>query len=278
MIPKSSTSKIGIGPTSELSLRVSVGALVRVLFENPSDGQLMLALERKATLLKEKGDSSVKVKAQPFGGALRILDPITLQENIGEFRFDSEESGSEQDFRILIRPSAWKTVRELCLKHFRGLNHPILESDPARELTEEFAGAFGIDLLPAQYSLKSIGVIVEDTPSPTENFYARGNPTVRIYHTFEARILDSALASAIQMNSESYTDQDLLRLALEDSTQGGRGWYNAALTLPLSDLRSAYLSTALEARNNPIFFRNHRLDETVAAILDGVTVPKYRSF
>ena len=37
----------GIGATNELSLRVSVAMLVRVLFKNPRDGEWMLALERK---------------------------------------------------------------------------------------------------------------------------------------------------------------------------------------------------------------------------------------
>jgi hypothetical protein len=51
---KSLRSKIGIGATNELSFRVSVATLVRVLFENPDDGELMLALEHKATLLENE--------------------------------------------------------------------------------------------------------------------------------------------------------------------------------------------------------------------------------
>jgi hypothetical protein len=39
------------GAAGKLSLRVSVATLVRVLFEHPLDGELMLALERKATVL-----------------------------------------------------------------------------------------------------------------------------------------------------------------------------------------------------------------------------------
>ena len=70
-----STSEIGIGPTDELSLRVSVGALARVLFEHPRDGEIMLALERKATVLHSEGGQVVDVKSQPFGGALRLLRP-----------------------------------------------------------------------------------------------------------------------------------------------------------------------------------------------------------
>ncbi len=38
------------GAAGELSLRVSVATLVRVLFEHPRDGEWMLALERKATV------------------------------------------------------------------------------------------------------------------------------------------------------------------------------------------------------------------------------------
>ena len=45
--------EIGIGATAELSLRVSVATLVRVLIQNPNDDELMLALERKATLRRD---------------------------------------------------------------------------------------------------------------------------------------------------------------------------------------------------------------------------------
>src|SRR5688500_121371 len=47
MKTKAIVSEVGIGATDELSLRVSVAALVRVLFEHPDDGTLMLAIERK---------------------------------------------------------------------------------------------------------------------------------------------------------------------------------------------------------------------------------------
>src|ERR1700690_705437 len=97
----------GIGATEELSLRVSVATLVRVLFRNPRDGDLMLALERKATLHKAENERIVEVKCQPFGGAIRILDLKRIQGLIGDFHFDSERSRSEQDFRIFIGPSEW---------------------------------------------------------------------------------------------------------------------------------------------------------------------------
>ena len=58
---------------SEVNLCVSVATLVRALFENPRDGEWMLALERQATL-RESG-RAVEVKSRPFGGAIRILEP-----------------------------------------------------------------------------------------------------------------------------------------------------------------------------------------------------------
>ena len=72
-LPNYQASRIGIGPTTELSLRVSVASLARVIFPSPEDGTPMLALEHRATLLP--GEEQVVVKAQPFGGAVRILYP-----------------------------------------------------------------------------------------------------------------------------------------------------------------------------------------------------------
>lgn len=264
----------GIGATDELSLRVSVATLVRVLFEHPKNGDLMLALERKATLLEGEHERFVDVKAQPFGGAIQVRNPSALRNLIGDFHFDSEQSRSEQDFRLFIRLAAWKAVREFCLENFSQTD--VLESDPTRELVEEFAESLEINLQSHQYIHKSLATIVEDTPSSTDNFYARGHPTVRIYYVFEARILDPSLARMMLTNSESYAHQDLCALAFENSRNGGPGWANAMLTLPMKPLNSFYSSIEPEARNAPVFFQNHQLDETVAAVLDGVTVPKYQ--
>jgi hypothetical protein len=269
-------SDIGIGATKELSLRVSVATLVRVLFENPRDGNLMLALERKATLLEAESGDAVAVIAQPFGGAIRLLDLKALRDLLGDFHFDSGESRSEQDFRIFIRPSAWKAVQGFCINHFRDLNHSVLETDPKRELVEEFADALEINLKPNQYILKPVGIVVEDDSAPTENIHARGHLTVRVYRIFEARILDASLAYAMLANSESYSNQHLYERVLEDAQSDGKGRANAILTLPMKHIREFYLAMSSEARNWPISFQNNQLDETVAAVLDGVTVPKYR--
>src|SRR5215212_149149 len=135
---------IGIGATETLSLRVSVAVLVRVLFENPQSGESMLALERRVNLQGTENSRRVHVKSHPFGGAIHIHDLKPLLGAIGSFHFDSEQSRSEQDFRLFIRPSAWEAVREFCLQEFASADGLVLESDPRRELTEEFTEAMGI--------------------------------------------------------------------------------------------------------------------------------------
>ena len=64
----------GVGRTAELRLRVSVATLARVVFPNPGDNLPMLALEQKGTVATEDGQQRVIVRAQPFGGAIRIGD------------------------------------------------------------------------------------------------------------------------------------------------------------------------------------------------------------
>ncbi len=95
-------------------LRASVATYNQVIFPNPEDGIMMLALERRATVRK---DGSVSIRSQPFGGGVRILNPAPLQAIIGKIQFDSERSKQEQDFRILIPSSKWELIKEYCLHH-----------------------------------------------------------------------------------------------------------------------------------------------------------------
>ena len=269
-------SNPGIGPTKDLNLRVSVAILVRVLFENPGNSEWMLALERKATLHEAENGRVVEVKAQPFGGAVRILDLSAMETLAGHFHFDTERSRSEQDFRLLIRPSAWETVREFCIEHFKQDADPIIETNPARELTEEFADALKICLQREQYSCRPVATVIENEAAPTENINAKGLDTVRVYRIFEAIISDSALAYQIMKNSESLSDRHLRELALVEAQNGGKGRANAMLALPLAALTDHYLSLSPEKRNAPIFFEEYRLDETVSAILERIITPKYQ--
>lgn len=266
----------GIGATNELSLRVSVATLVRVLFEHPIDGELMLALERKATLHETENGRIVEVKSQPFGGGIRILDLRALHDQIGDFHFDSERSRSEQDFRIFIRPTDWSAVREFCIEHISRADDLFLETDPTRELAEEFEDALKIRLKPDQYICKPVATVVEDDPWPTENIHAKDIPTVRVYRIFEVHITDVSLAHSIMTNSESYFNQNLHELALGDARNGGKGMANALLTLPMKLITDVYLGMSPVARNAPILFEDNHLDETISAILEGVSAPKYR--
>jgi hypothetical protein len=276
MKTKSLRSEVGIGATDELNLRVSVAALVRVLFEHPKEGKLMLALERKATLLGEDGQQFVDVKSQPFGGAIQINDLGALQKRIGNFHFDSPESRSDKDFRLFIRPYDWEAVLHFCLQCFTDPDNTVLESDPGRELAEEFAETVNISLRPDQYTCKPVGSIIENEPSPTENANARGHPTVRMYRIFEAHVLDASLASGMLTNSQTYSDQALHKLALDDLRKGGPGRANGVLALPLGQLTALYSTVSPAARNTSSSFEGHLLDETVAAVLEGVKVPKYQ--
>ncbi len=263
-----------VGATTELSLRVSVATLVRVVFTNPEDGDLTLALERKATWVNEE---RVLVKAQPFGGAVRINDPSLLSKHTGDFHFDSERSRTERDFRILIRPSAWGAVQAFCLEQFQRQDDRAFEISPVRELVEEFKDSLDISLRPDQYVCNPLWTVLENDPAPTGSTYPVRQPTVRIYRVFEARILDPALWQAIMVNSRGHSDQDLRELALEDRRKGGKGRANAFLILPVESLRRFYLSLSHEGRNAPVSFRKTDLEENVPALLDGVTVPRFQS-
>jgi hypothetical protein len=262
----------GISATSDLSLRVSVATLVRVVFKNLGSGKWMLALERKAT----HHEGKVEVKSQPFGGAIRILDLDAIHDLIGDFHFDSDSSRAEQDFRIFIRPSSWSVLREFCIQHLSLVDDPILETDPIRELVEEFADALKVDLRPGQYELKPIGLVVEDSPDPTQNFYSRTSPTVRVYRIFEAHIIDSSLINRMIKNNGKPSDQDLQELALTDKRNGGNGWANAILILSLKDIHDFYTEMPPAKRIVPILFEENQLDDTVSIILEGIAVPKYQ--
>lgn len=262
----------GIGATDELSLRVSVATLVRVIFKHPANGVRMLALERKATL----HENVVEIKSQPFGGAIRILDVDAIHDLIGDFHFDSERSRAEEDFRIVIRPSNWSVLREFCIQHI-GIDHDlVLETDPARELAEEFFDALKFKLLPGQYGCKPRATVLENKPSPSANIHARDIPTVRVYRIHDVHVLDPALGQLMVTNSEDLSHNDLCELAWADFQNGGKGRANAVLALPLKQIGDFYSALSPQERDAPISYQNNRLDETVPAVLENIIVPKYQ--
>jgi len=254
-------------------LRVSVSTYNQVLFPHPESGATMLSLERKATVLE---DGSVSVLAQPFGGGVRILAATSLQKIVGKIQFDSERSQQEQDFRILIPPSKWETVKQYCLLHLENPDTSELEVTPDRELVEEFEETLHARLKPNQYTVQPMEIVIEDIPVRTKNWYARGWLTVRVYRTFSVQLLDSEVCASMLAASQSCSDRNLGKIALEDAHQGGRGRANSVLALPLKLVTEAYLALPFERRYSRIMVENHSIDKSVLAILGDVEVPQYQ--
>jgi hypothetical protein len=254
-------------------LRVSVATYNQVLLSHPQTGIQMLALEYKATAGK---DGNVSLRAQPFGGGIRILDPRPLKEILGEIRFDSERSKNEGDFRILIPPSKWETVKEYCLRHLGRADNPVLEAAPDRELAEEFEETLHVDLRPDRYTVQPFGFVVEDHPVWTENWYAPGFPTVRIYKISCVQIVDDDLCKTMLAASERYSKQELARRVFLEHQRGGQGRANSILVLPLDVVCESYRTLPRDGRYRKIMVEGHQLDESVVAVLEGIEVPQYQ--
>jgi hypothetical protein len=254
-------------------LRASVATYNRVIFQHPDNGMQMLALERQGTMQE---DGSIKVRGQPFGGGIHILNPTPLQKIIGKIQYDSERSKNEQDFRILIPPSKWELIKEYCLRHLKDEEDIDLETEPDRELTEEFFETIKVKLNPGQYTVQPQGFVIENNPVRSENAHARGQLTVHLYRIYEVQILDPVLNRILLTISQMYADQDVAALAQQDSDNYGRGRFNTVLTLPLDHVLDSYLALPPEARYREITVEQHVLDESVLAILPSVEVPQYQ--
>ncbi len=259
--------------TDTKQLRASVATYNRVIFQHPDNGMQMLALERQGTMQE---DGSIKVRGQPFGGGIHILNPTPLQRIIGKIQYDSERSKNEQDFRILIPPSKWELIKEYCLRHLKDEEDIDLETEPDRELTEEFFETIKVKLNPGQYTVQPQGFVIENNPVRSENAHARGQLTVHLYRIYEVQILDPVLSRILLTISQMYADQDVAALAQQDADNYGKGRFNTVLTLPLDSVMDAYLALPPEARYREITVDQHVLDESVLAILPGVEVPQYQ--
>jgi hypothetical protein len=254
-------------------LRVSVATYNRVLFQHPDNGAQMLALERQGSVLD---DDSISVRGQPFGGGIHILNPAPLQKIIGKIQYDSERSKKEQDFRIIIPPSKWDLIKEYCLRHLKDEEDIELETEPDRELTEEFFETIKAKLNPGQYTVQPQGFVIENNPVRSENADARGQLTVHIYRIYEVQIVDPTLCRILLTISHLYTDPEVAALARQDFDNYGRGRFNTVLTLPLQSVMDTYLALASEARYREITVDQHVLDESVLAILPEVDIPEYQ--
>ena len=268
----------GVGPTEELNLRVSIGVLVSVLFNNPVKGKTMLALERTATLRTDENKSLLVVKAKPFGGGVRLLKPQDLTKLIGEFHYDSERSREQGDFRIQINPEYWNIVKEVCKEHLIDKEKGILDPSPVRELTEEFEDSLNISITPDDYYLQSKGMIVEDVLSNTNNVNAKGRPTVRTYYIFDAIMKNQEIINMMIDNSNRYSNIDLQRKASEDVRRGGKGRANAILIVFLDELKDFYSSIPIENRSGTKLYKGHELDGNVPVILEDIRFVRYQRY
>jgi hypothetical protein len=233
----------------------------------------MLALERKA--VAQEGDS-VRIWAQPFGGAVRILDPDPLEKVVGDLQYDSERSKLEMDFRILIPPAKWENLKGYCCLALADPENSELESFPHRELSEEFEESMGVLLGQRQYTARPLGFVIEDHPTLTGNTRAHGMPTVRLYRVFDVQIVDETLSELMLASSERYSDEALGMLARQDRKDNGPGKVHSVLVLPRQAVLDSWLARPYDLRYRSIRIQDHELDETVLAILDGIDVPQYQ--
>ena len=262
--------KIKTNAAEKFKLRVSVGALVKVLFTNPATGQITLALERIATLRKFNGISRVDVTAKPFGGGVRLTNPKELKRLIKDFQYDSERSRQERDFRILIHPEMWGKIKEMCNEHLHEKRKIIFDNSPYRELTEEFEDSFKIKIKPDEYILIPKGMVIQDLKIKTNNVRAQGMPTVRIYYIFEAWIKSNELVKLMLTKSRQFSEDDFKKDALGDAERGGKGRANSVLTIGIDVLRDFCNSIPLEKRGGNINFGAHKLEENVLALFSEV--------
>ena len=272
---KAEPDEPGIGPTRELSLRASVGVLVALLFKNPADGQMMLALERTATRWLSENGPVTEVRVKPFGGGVRLLNPEKLKKHIGEFHYDSERSREEHDFRIQMNPLNWGKVPEICHEHCDGRGEGILDFSPVRELREELCDSLQVRVSESSYVLHSRRMIVEDSMTGTNNVHARGRPTVRVYFIYDAMLEDAGLVQMLMENSCKYSDCDLRRKADEDALGGGKGRANAVLTTGLNEIRKFYRSIPEPGPETLTWYMGHQFEGNVPAILSSTDQPDF---
>lgn len=269
-------NSIGFGTGTDFSLRVSVAAIVAVKFIEPKNKKTLLALERTATTHIIKDKPEVTVKAKPFGGGARLLDPKRLNELIGGFNFDSERSLQEEDFRILINPVNWEIIKGICTAHLKETDNGILDTGPERELEEEFEDSLGLKIQPEDYSLKSNGMVIEDSPANTKNINAPGLPTVRVYYLYEALIKNPQIINLMLYNSNKYSDHDLAGIAHKDFKDGGKGRANTILVVDPDKLRRSYQSVPVSRQGELLTFEEHLFDGNVPALFGDLSNHKYQ--
>jgi hypothetical protein len=264
-----------VGPTEELSLRVSVATLSRVIFQPGDDGQLQLALEHKAHVHQTPQGPQLLAQAQPLGGGIRLLEPEALADHLGRFHFDSPRSKQEQDFRLFIRPSCWNDLLSLMEEELKLTHGAVVESEPGREIEEELFESLGLLVTPDQYSTYRLGLAVEKEPTPTHSWRAPGQPTARVYAIDEVVIADEVVCARLLAASREQTTSQLLALAQERSQSDGHGRANGVLVVPVAELQRTYKALPFEQRSEPLPFSGTVLSSNVVVLFPEVVTPRY---
>jgi hypothetical protein len=202
------------------------------------------------------------------------MDSASLQAAIGNFRFDSDRSRLQGDARLFVRPEAWPQVEAFFIQELNR-SDGALESDPRRELAEEFFDALGVDLQPEQYRIQQESLVLEPGPVPTTNLAAAGTPTVRLYSVFSGYLVSPSIVEAVLSSSVSLKDSDLYRMAIEDRARGGQGRANALLALPLNELVRFCAALPADQHDQQISFAGHKLQSSVLALLPEVGTRRY---
>lgn len=267
---------IGVGATQELCLRVSVATIARVLFKDPVNGRNHLVLERKASLQQTAGRSIFEVISQPFGGAVWINDVNKIFNLLDDYHFDTEHSKSQNDFRLFIRPTDWPRLRDFVIEHLSSRDDHDIEIDPERELAEEFKDALKTPLVKTQYRITPECIVLEGQPTFTKNHRTEVYPSVRVYRIFEVEITDYSLGELLKENSETITNQDLIKLAEKDFREGGKGRANAVFMVSLARILAFYHSLPVDNRKSLVLYKNVRLSGNVSALFDDLYTPVYQ--
>jgi hypothetical protein len=255
-----------VGPTDELSLRVSTAVLTKTTFRHPESGEHMLVLERKAVAEITSSGMKEKLQAQPLGGASRLVDPSALGRVVGQFNYDSAESKSEGDFRIQIRPEDWPRVRDFCVKHFMVPSTGVIEANPERELAEELGDSLDIEVDPTGYCTRNLGIVLRGATS-TDRVGVSGQQTVRAFNIYHVEITEPTLITKILENSSLVSDQSLNRDAREKATTSGKkGKSTALLALPISHVVEAFVSRDLSGEWPTVTVEGHTIADNVPAI------------
>lgn len=151
-------------------------------------------------------------------------------------------------------------------------NDSELESAPDRELAEEFEETMGTELKRSHYAVEPMGFVVEDNPVRTENRYARGFSTMRVYRTYRVNLLDAEFCRNLLAASQRISDEELGRRALNRE----KGRANSVLILPLITVTEAWLALPPGMRYRKINLDGCELDESTLVILDDMDVPEFK--